>query len=251
MPHTSLIMTVFNRSELVGEAIESALCQTDTDFDLIVWDDGSTDNTLEIVQSYASQDKRIRVFRDENQGRVGALIAAIGRSQSPYFGIIDSDDRLHAEALARTRSVIESDPDIGLVYTDFQNISAIGEDLGPGWNRDTPYNPDKLIVEQTVFHFRLFNREIYDEVGGFDPAFISAEDYDLVLRVSEVSDIVKVPEILYDYRVHEASLSWEGDVEQIRWSQRAAEAALKRRGLDDKLRIVVRIHANFQLAAKN
>ncbi|MEM1275340.1 MAG: glycosyltransferase [Pseudomonadota bacterium] len=251
MPRSSLIMTVFNREDLVGEAIESALAQSDPDFELIIWDDGSTDGTLQIARRYASSDDRIRVFSDKNQGRVGALISAIEQSQSPFFGILDSDDRLHEEALAKTLPVIERDPDTGIVYTDFQNISMTGADLGPGWNRDAPYNPEKLIVEQVVFHFRLFNREIYDEVGGFDPAFLSAEDYDLVLRISEVSDIVKVPEILYDYRVHEASLSWQGDVEQIRWSQRAAEAALTRRGMSDKLRILVRIHASFQLTERS
>ncbi|MEM9100597.1 MAG: glycosyltransferase family 2 protein, partial [Pseudomonadota bacterium] len=126
MPRSSLIMTVFNREDLVGEAIESALAQSDPDFELIIWDDGSTDGTLQIARRYASSDDRIRVFSDKNQGRVGALISAIEQSQSPFFGILDSDDRLHEEALAKTLPVIESDPDIGIVYTDFQNISMTG-----------------------------------------------------------------------------------------------------------------------------
>ena len=249
-PITTLVMTVWNREATLAEAIDSALAQSFEAFELLIWDDGSTDGSLGVAERYAARDPRVRVIAAPHQGRVAALNAAVAATHTDSFGILDSDDRLRPEALAATLPVLQADPDIALVYTNCDLMDERGRVTGPAPGNALTYSPEALLVSQMVFHFRLFRREIFDEVGGFDPAFESAEDYDLVIRLSEAGEIVHVPRTLYDYRVHAASLSAEGDLAQIRWSQRAVENALVRRGVADRLKLNVRLHATFTLAER-
>lgn len=247
MPRTTLITAVHDRADLLPEAIESALAQTDTDFELIVWDDGSTDDSLAVAEQYAARGPRTRVMSAPNQGSTAVLNAALAHSDSPYFGLVDSDDRIARTALAETLPIIEADPDIGLVFTNHRRIDRAGVDIVPGWNTDIPYSPDLLMVKQMVFHFRLFSREIFNETGGYDPAYPHAEDYDMMLRMSEICDIVKHPGVLYDYRIYDGMISVEKRTEQITSSAHAMDVALKRRGVSDGLVLHVDEQGRFSL----
>lgn len=246
----SLITTVYNRERYLATMIDSVLNQTYQDFELLIWDDGSTDQSLAIVQTYAARDPRIRVVAAEHQGRGRALCAAVAESRGHYFGLVDSDDFLVSTALATTVAVLDAQPNVGLVYTEYLTMNALGQ-VGPKGTRcQIPYSPDRLLVDYMIFHFRLFRRSVYDQVGGFDPTFELAEDYDLCLRLSEVTQIVQIEQPLYYYRVHGDSLSLQQEVEQIRTSQRAINNALKRRGLDDRYELRVRIMGQFSLHKK-
>lgn len=247
MPRTTLITAIYNRADLLGEAVASALAQTDPDFELILWDDGSTDGSLALAERYAARDKRVRLFSAPNRGFTAVLNAALAESDSPCFGIIDSDDRLAPGALAATVPVLMADPDTGLVYTNHRQIDRAGAHLAPGWNHDVPYSAERLMVEQMVFHFRLFDRAIFDETGGFDPAYAHAEDYDMMLKMSEICHIVKLPAVLYDYRVHEDMISARHAATQRESCRRAIEAALVRRGVADRLMVVVDARGTFSL----
>ncbi len=244
---TCLLMTVLNRETTLAEAIESALAQTHQAFELLIWDDGSTDRSLEIARSFAARDPRIRVVAATHKGRVASLIAALETTKAPFFGILDSDDRLRPRALEATKPILQANPDMGVVYTDRALINAGGDDLGPDPSNSYVYNPEQLLVSQMVFHFRLFRREIVDEVGGFDPDFETAQDYDLVIRLSEVSDIGHVPEVLYDHRVHEVRISANKRNEQRDASAKAVRAALVRRGVANKIALQVSPEGRFSL----
>jgi len=178
------------------------------------------------------------------------LRGAIAASTAPCFGLLDADDLLEPDALAHTVPVIEADPDIAIVYTDHHIIDAEGRNHGIGPRCATPYSMERLLVSQMVFHFRLFRREIYDEIGGFDPAYPAAEDYDLVLRLSEAGDIVHVPEVLYTYRTHGESLSARSQEAQREDSRRAVEAALARRGVGHVLAVHVSADGQFSLVPR-
>ena len=97
----SLVITVYNRECYLAAAIESVLKQTHTSFELLIWDDGSTDKSVEIASSYAEQDKRISVVAAPHTGREQALRDALTQTQGKYLGWVDSDDLLHPQALAR------------------------------------------------------------------------------------------------------------------------------------------------------
>jgi glycosyltransferase involved in cell wall biosynthesis len=206
-PTVSLIMTVYNREAFLGLAIESILVQTFAHFELLIWDDGSTDQSLEIARHYAQHDPRIRLFVAPHQGRVGALKSAHDQVRGQYVGWVDSDDVLEPTALTATTTVLVDDPSVGMVYTNYWIIDEINRVHGLGRRCQTPYSQEQLLVEFMTFHFRLIRHSVYRQVGGVDGAFPCAMDYDLCLKLSEVAGVRHLAEPLYYYRQHGRSIS--------------------------------------------
>ncbi len=259
-PLISLVIPVYNRDSYLRATINSILSQTYTDFELIVWDDGSTDDSLAIATEYAREDSRIKVFTASNTGQGTALVKAIAFTNGKYLGTVDSDDLLHPEALAKTLAVLESNPGVGMVYTDHVVIDSQGKEKGIGKRCSIPYSPERLLIRCSIpysperllidfmtFHFRLIRRDVYDAVGGFDPTLGIAEDYDLCLRLSEVSAIEHLAEPLYYYRWHSANISTTQQLKQAKCSTIAVNRALQRRGLSQKLRLEVKLNPSYKL----
>jgi glycosyltransferase involved in cell wall biosynthesis len=119
MTPISIVMTVYNRERYLKAAIESVLAQTYPNFELIIWDDGSTDNSLNIARSYAKHDSRIKALAAEHRGVGYSLMAAIRETAFPYFGCVDSDDLLAPKALAETVPILDANPQVGVVYTNY------------------------------------------------------------------------------------------------------------------------------------
>lgn len=247
---TSLVMTVYNRERYLGEVIESVLAQTYGDFELLVWDDGSTDASADIARSYAKRDARVRVVAAEHQGRAPALKAAHELATGKYIGWVDSDDKLASMALEETAAILDARPEIGLVYTDYLVIDEQDNVRGLGQRCSIPYSFDRLLVDFMTFHFRLFRREAFKAAGGFDLSFHVAVDYDLCLRLSEVTQFVHVAKPLYYYRIHWASISYQQQVDQILASKEAISRALQRRGLSERYEIDVQIISKYFLRRK-
>jgi glycosyltransferase involved in cell wall biosynthesis len=242
----SLVMTVYNRERYLGTAIESVLRQTYRDFELIVWDDGSTDRSVEIAQEYAAQDGRVQVIAAAHQGRAGALKAAHGKASGDYVGWIDSDDALAAKALALTVARLAENPGLGMVYTNYLVIDGVGKLLHQGARCQIPYSADRLLQDFMTFHFRLMRQAVFDAAGGIDERFDCMLDYDLCLRLSEVTMIEHLPENLYFYRAHGKQMFSQMKIEQILTSQRCVQDALVRRGMaseyETELEIFGRVH---------
>lgn len=237
--HISLIITSYNREQYLKEAIESILAQSYPYFELLIWDDGSQDNSLRLAQSYADRDTRIRVQAAPHQGLSCSLHDAVAATKYPYLGWVDSDDRLAPTALAETVAILDSQPDTGLVYTNYQNIDAAGSITGIGDRCHIPYSPRKLLVSFMTFHFRLIRRSLYNQVGGINPAFERAEDYDLCLRLSEVTQFYHLKRPLYFYRQHAGNVT-NNEIEMLRWSYKASQNALKRRGMSEQYEIAIK-----------
>ncbi|MEH2234977.1 CHAT domain-containing protein [Nostoc sp.] len=238
-PLISIVIVNYNRESYLREAIASVLAQTWQDFELLIWDDGSTDGSVAIAHEYAQQDGRVRVFQAHHQGVAAACKAAINLTSGAYIGLVDSDDILAPTALAKTATVLNSHPETGFVYTDYLNIDQEGKVIGYSHRCDIPYSKERLLVDFMTFHFRLIRRSVYDQVGGVNKSFHSAEDYDLCLRLSEVAQVRRVKEPLYLYRIHSQSISTTRKKEQILWSGKAIAQALWRRRLAEKLQIDV------------
>ena len=228
----SIVLTVHNRERYLGAAIQSILKQSCGNFELLVWDDGSEDGSVAIAQQFAQEDGRVRVVAAQHQGRVAALQAAIAQTQGDYLGWVDSDDLLAPTALAETAAVLDRAPRVGMVYTDYWEMDAAGEVLGYGQRCRIPYSRDRLLVEFMTFHFRLLRRSVFQQVGGLEGALDFVEDYDLCLRLSEVTQIRRVHQPLYYYRIHPGSASQEWAIEQALRSRSAVTQALRRRGLE-------------------
>lgn len=247
MTPVSIVITNYNRDRYLGEAIASVLAQTYADFELLIWDDGSTDESLAIAREYEQQDERVHVIAAAHQGFVPSLKQAFAQTQGVYIGSVDSDDKLAPTALAETVAVLDARPQVGMVYTHYQTMNAAGQIQGLGNRCQIPYSPQRLLIGFMTFHFRLLRRSVYDQVGGIDDRFERAEDYDLCLRLSEVAEIACVKRPLYFYRQHDHNLS-NDDLEMLRWTYRASQQAVERRGLSE--RYEVRISSELTLQMK-
>jgi glycosyltransferase involved in cell wall biosynthesis len=250
MTPISIVMTVYNRERYLKAAIESVLSQTYPNFEFLIWDDGSTDNSLNIARNYAKLDPRIKVLAAEHRGVSYSLMAAIRETAFPYFGCVDSDDLLAPKALAETVPLLDANPQVGVVYTNYLLIDENDCVGGEGPLCQIPYSPQQLLVDPIVFHFRLIRRSAYNSCGGVDPKFASAFDYELCLRLSEVTEIRKINKLLYYYRIHQHNFSRQHRAEQIILCQTAVEQALQRRGLADKLELGVELVGQFRLRLK-
>lgn len=250
MPTISIIMTVYNRERYVGAAVSSVLAQTYRDFELIVWDDGSQDRSVDVACQSANGDPRVTIIAAPHRGRVLALKAAHTTAIGKYVGWLDSDDLLAPTALHETSAVLANQSDVGLVYTNYNVIDEQDKLLGLGSRCRIPYSKERLLVDFMTFHFRLMRRDAIDAAGGIDPSIQVAIDYDLCLRLSEVTEFAHVAKELYYYRTHRETISHKHRLEQILASQDAIARALVRRGLDERYQIDVEIVGQFFLRCK-
>jgi glycosyltransferase involved in cell wall biosynthesis len=244
---TTIVIPTYNREQYLGMAIESVLNQTLRNFELIIWDDGSTDASLEIANNYAQKDSRIHVVSSFHQGQTQSLKSAFIAAKGKYLAWVDSDDLLAPTALEETTSILDSHPKIGLVYTDYQVIDHKNQVRRYGYRCQLSYSKEKLLTDFMTFHFRLMRRSVYEQVSGLDESFERAQDYDLCLRLSEVTDFYQLKSPLYYYRSHEDSVSNLQQVEQIRCCQRAISNALERRGMTNEYKLEVQIVGHYFL----
>ena len=232
-PPVSIVVPVHNGRAFVTEAVSAALAQTHPSVEVVVWDDGSTDGSLDVARDAAGGDGRARFFRSERRrGLTATLNLAVAETTGTYVGSADADDRLHPGAVAATAAALDRSPGVGLAYTRHREIDAAGLPGRVGPRAEVPFDPNRLLIDFMVFHFRLFRRSLFDRLGGFDESYACAQDYDFVLRASEAARVERVPEVLYDYRLHGGSVSQTRAAEQLACSRRAVESALRRRGAD-------------------
>ena len=218
-PKVSLVMTVYNGSAYLGEALDSLLAQTFTDWELILWDDGSTDQSISIARTYSQRDLRIRFHSQAHWGRVKALEQAHSLTRGDYVGWLDADDRLAPTALEETVRFLDTYPNYGMVYTNYLEMDLKGKPLGLGYRCQTPYRRHQLILSMLTFHFRLLRQTVFEAVEGINGEFESAEDYDLCLRVEEASRIYHLQRPLYFYRLNPESISHQQESLQRQWSE--------------------------------
>ncbi|MEL6554065.1 MAG: glycosyltransferase [Cyanobacteria bacterium J06621_11] len=236
-----MITTVYNREQYLVQSIESALSQSEKNFELIIVDDGSTDDSVEIAEPYAKADPRIRLIKAKHQGRGRALETALSFASGQYLALLDSDDWLAPTALSETIPILETMPEVSMVYSDYYDVSASGEILKIGHRCAIPYSKERLLLDFMTFHFRLFRQQSLTQIGGIDPSFLYAPDYDLSLKLSEIGEVVHLKKGLYFYRRHQASISSAKELEQIRYSHQAVNDALVRRDLSDVLDVAVQL----------
>jgi glycosyltransferase involved in cell wall biosynthesis len=233
----SLITTVLNCEKYLVQAIESVLGQTCSDWELIIWDDGSIDASFDIAKAYAASDTRISVYEGIHVGRPAALQRAIEKSSGKYLGFLDADDWLHPSALAETVKILDSLPEIGMVYTDYWDVLETGKLMGLGKRCRIPYSFDRLLVDFMTFQFRLIRKDVYLESGGIDLEFPAAQDYDLCLKISEIARIHHLSQPLYYYRRNPKGISKSLKDLQRQCSALAVRKAITRRNLPLTLEI--------------
>jgi len=228
-PQISVVMPVRDGARWLGEAIRSVQDQTLGDFELIIIDDGSTDDSARIMEASAPNDPRIRTIRQERLGLVPALNRGLADSRGRLIARLDADDYAHAERLARQTEYLDRHPEIGLLGTWADRIDEQGSITGALKPATRAEQLEALLVRMNPFlHSSIMMRNaVLRKVGYYRPAFEGAEDYDLWLRMSEVTKIANLPECLLRYRLHPSSVTHRASVRQMfsaRLAQRAAHA---------------------------
>jgi len=198
-PKFSIIMANYNNARYIAQAIESVRRQTFEDWELIIVEDRSTDNSLAVIEQYLG-DGRIRLIRhDVNRGYTAALKTGIASVRSEYFGILDSDDCLAPRAVETMHIKHVELADCGLIYSQFV---VCGEDLTQrkiGFCREIPPGGTSLDAN-VVSHFKTFKMRDYLKTPGYDENILYAEDIDIVYKMEEVAHLKFVDDCLYLYR---------------------------------------------------
>ena len=211
MPAVSVVIPTYNRASYIGEALESVLSQTFKDWELIVVDDGSTDNTQGVIKSFLNKDNRIRCIRQENRGAVAARNKALEVASGKYVAFLDDDDRWLPDKLEMQVKVMESDPEIGFCYMRFQIYKKVENRLEKG----------KLFPEFLATKFEelpdvfiapcsaMFRKSCLDCAGLFDTRYKQCDDFDFWLRIGQICKIQPIDKIgaftVMDGRTHNAS----------------------------------------------
>lgn len=208
----SVVMPAYNAEQYISEAIESILNQTFTQFELIIADDNSSDNTASIIHDYMKQDDRIRYVHCEERSAGGTRNIAIQQAQYPYIALMDADDIAYPNRLQTQYDAAQKSPEVVVWGCYMQCITPDGlpmniVNVGPT-SIDEFYALDRtqelINLYGTVAFFR---RDIFEQVGGFNPDMQVAEDSELWDRMAHDGAVVVLPQVLQDYRQHAQSLS--------------------------------------------
>lgn len=207
-PAVSVVMATYNYGRFLGGAVESVLGQTFGDFELIVVDDGSSDDTAAVLRPYLA-DPRVRGYRLDHLGQPAAKNVGIRLARAPLIAFLDADDLWLPAKLERQLACFQADPSLGLVCARTLWIDETGIPLER--KQPTLYRGnvlDELFVDNFVcFSSAMVRAKVLHEVGLFDESLPLAIDYDLWLRVAASHRFDYVDEPLVKYRTGHASLS--------------------------------------------
>lgn len=212
-PLVSVLMANWNYGRYIGAAIESALRQSHDRLEVVVVDDGSTDDSCDIVKGYANRDARVRLFRKDNGGAGSALNRAFAESRGAIACLLDADDLWAPGKLARVVAVFRDDPDSGLVTHPLEIIDGEGRRRGEFQCVEGGYLGDD-IASLRVGHLMpvasglSFRRAVLERIMPIpEQRFRDSADLAIAYAASILARTVRVPELLASYRVHGANLT--------------------------------------------
>ncbi|MGA2887717.1 MAG: glycosyltransferase [Terracidiphilus sp.] len=212
----SIVMPAYNASPFIAQAIESVLTQSWRDFELIVINDGSTDNTLDLAEKYAAQDARVKVFSHTNKGTAPTLNRGIELASGEWVFLMHADDLMRPTRLERQLAFIQGHPELAVVSCLVRHIDSKNRVIGKDNSKlFTHESIEKLVAANELIGFNhpatALRRSAVLAVGGYRQAFWPAEDIDLWNRLVEKGYKMLVqPEYLLDYRMHGNSASISG-----------------------------------------
>lgn len=203
-PKVSVVLATYNRRHLLKKTIDSVLNQTFKDFEFIIVDDGSTDNTEEFIKSY--DDSRIKLITTPNQGRSKARNLALNLSKGKYIAFIDSDDLFMPLKLEKQVHFLDAFEEFGMIYTAANVIDDFDKPIPVVYHApvsgDLYYDIAFYLPVTICLPTVLIRKNILDKTGFFAEEMIRFEDTDLWRRVSKQTKIKAFPEIYTTIRTH-------------------------------------------------
>ena len=217
MPKVSVIIPTYNRADLLPRAIKSVLNQTFKDFELIIVDDGSTDNTKEVVKGFQKEDGRIRYIWQENSGGAAKpKNKGIKNSKGDYIAILDSDDEWLPEKLQKQLELFKnsSNPQIGFVSC---HALIINEKNGKKLEYRIPRY--KNVLKNILTHDymgsgsgMIYKKTVFDDIGLFDEKLKTGQDWEMRIKLARKYDFDFVDEPLFKYYIHSENISGLSDI---------------------------------------
>jgi glycosyltransferase involved in cell wall biosynthesis len=229
IPLVSVVTSTYNGAAFLEQSLQSVLSQKAVEIELIVVDDGSTDESSEILSRLSNGEPRLRVIRQENSGLTQALIRGCAEARGVYIARHDSDDISLPTRLERQVEALAGNPALSLVSCRARAIGPRDEPLYVSGVPERGKSSRPLGGGPAAHGSTMFRTETFRSVGGYRREFRYAQDWDLWLRLSEKGDFTLLPELLYCYRIGEFSISASRRGQQNRLGQaalRCAEARL-------------------------
>ncbi len=214
-PKISVIMPVHNGERHLREAIESILVQTFPDFELLVMDDGSMDQTPQILDEFAQKDNRIKVFRQKNKGLVEGLNSLVAHAKCEFIARMDADDISYPRRLEIQYRYMQQHPETVLLGT-YANIIE-----NAGGRRNTAFEEDELnrwylsIIPPFIHSAVMFKKSAFTRAGGYRQDEHPAEDYGLWVRMKQQGKINTAPVLLHDYFLDSGGISANNYKKQV------------------------------------
>lgn len=233
-PCVSVVMTVYNDQRFLPFAIDSIIAQSFADFELVIVNDGSTDQSERILQEYAARDSRMKVVTQDNAGTTAAANRGLDLARGRYVARLDSDDVSYPHRLQTEVQFMEANRNIALVGGGSDIIDIDGHIVGTRNIRTA--NPQRAILHRNIYQQSdvMFRLDVVRHLGGYREKFKNAEEYDLWLRISEVADIAKLNVVLGQWRLNGGGYTLSRRQEQRTEFRRIKEFARQRRldGMD-------------------
>ena len=211
-PLISVVMAAKNYARFLPTAVDSVFAQTIADWELVIIDDGSTDETPAAVRPYL-RDPRVRYVRSDRLGQSRAKNLGERLSRGGFIAYLDADDAWLPTKLEKQLAVFAEHPECGVVFTARELIDDAGRTIAPNAQQTTTAFPRGHVFEQiflknfVCFSSAMVKKQVFDRVGGFDPNLDLAIDYDLWLRVARHYDFHGLAEPLTRYRTGHGNLS--------------------------------------------
>jgi glycosyltransferase involved in cell wall biosynthesis len=212
MPKVSVILPCYNGSRWISQSIESVLAQTYKDFELIIVDDRSTDNSREIISSYL-YDERVHYIYQENRGFSGALNRGIRESRGAFIGFIGQDDLYMPNKLQVQVKYFNEHKDADLIHSNYCSVDSSGRIIRVRDIKIPRFSSKEKLIEYLFinnfigFETALVKRRCFDKVGLFDERMVGFSDHDMWLRIAGEFNIAYIDLILVKKREHELQFS--------------------------------------------
>ena len=208
-PRISIVMPVYDTPlDFLDLAIRSVQAQHYKNWELCVCDDASPNSRVRAsLESRQKQDSRIKIrYSTQNEGISRASNDALELASGEFVGLLDHDDELTPDALYEVVRLLQERPDADMIYSDEDKLNPEGRRVCPHFKPD--WSPEHFLAVMYTCHFGVYRRRLLEEIGNFRVGFEGAQDYDLVLRLSEKTDqIYHIPKILYHWRMAPSSLA--------------------------------------------
>jgi glycosyltransferase involved in cell wall biosynthesis len=216
-PCVSVIVPCYNAGIYLQECLDSVMTQTYTDWECIVVDNASTDNSKEITEHYVQKDKRFRLIYHEIKGVSSARNKGIASSNGKYILPLDADDKISGTYLQKAVSVLENNDKIKVVYCDAELFGH----MSGKWNLPE-FSVNQMLIENAIFCAALFRRADFEKTPGYNESMITGfEDWDFWLSlITDDSEVYKITDVLFFYRIKKDSRNNSLDNEQQRMLRR-------------------------------